>query len=72
MNTFNRRDFVAGTTALGLVLASRTGFAASRNHLTIYVEADPPQSTPVLGNSQISGDVSLMVQIALPCGGAWQ
>lgn len=38
----------------------------------IYIKADPPQSTPVLGNSQISGDVSLMVQIALPCGGAWQ
>jgi len=40
MHTFNRRDFVAGTTALGLVLASRTGFAASRNHLAVYREAD--------------------------------
>jgi acetylornithine deacetylase/succinyl-diaminopimelate desuccinylase-like protein len=40
MNSINRRDFVAGTTALGLVLASRVGFAASRNHQAVYREAD--------------------------------
>jgi acetylornithine deacetylase/succinyl-diaminopimelate desuccinylase-like protein len=40
MNTLNRRDFVAGSTALGLVLASRAGFASSRASAPVHREAE--------------------------------
>jgi len=40
MNTCNRRDFVMGSTALGLVLAARAGFAANRQAASIHREAD--------------------------------
>jgi acetylornithine deacetylase/succinyl-diaminopimelate desuccinylase-like protein len=40
MNTLNRRDFVMGSTALGLVLAARQGFAANRHAIPVYREAD--------------------------------
>lgn len=36
MNTLNRRDFVMGSTALGLVLAARQGFAANRHAIPVY------------------------------------
>lgn len=39
---------------------------------SIYLEADPPAGTIFLQNAPVSGDVALMVQLALPCGGAWQ
>jgi len=40
MNTLNRRDFVMGSTALGLVLAARQGFAANRQAIPVYREAE--------------------------------
>jgi len=40
MNTFNRRDFVTGSTALGLVLAARAGFAANPHAAPVHREAD--------------------------------
>jgi acetylornithine deacetylase/succinyl-diaminopimelate desuccinylase-like protein len=40
MNTLNRRDFVMGSTALGLVLAARASFAADRDKAPVYREVD--------------------------------
>jgi acetylornithine deacetylase/succinyl-diaminopimelate desuccinylase-like protein len=40
MRTINRRDFVTGSTALGLVLATRAGFAANRHAALVHREAD--------------------------------
>jgi acetylornithine deacetylase/succinyl-diaminopimelate desuccinylase-like protein len=40
MNTVSRRDFVMGSSALGLVLATRAGFAANRHAAEIHREAD--------------------------------
>jgi acetylornithine deacetylase/succinyl-diaminopimelate desuccinylase-like protein len=40
MNAINRRDFLMGSTALGLGLAARTSLAANRNRAPIYREAD--------------------------------
>ena len=40
MNTFNRRDFVMGSTALGLLMASRTGLTANRHAAAVHSEAD--------------------------------
>ena len=40
MNTFNRRDFVMGSTALGLVMAARQGFAAESDRAPVYREAE--------------------------------
>ena len=40
MNSFNRRDFVLGSTALGLVLAARSGLAANPDRQPVYQAAD--------------------------------
>jgi acetylornithine deacetylase/succinyl-diaminopimelate desuccinylase-like protein len=40
MNIFNRRDFVLGSTALGLVLAARSGLAAGPDRQPVYQAAD--------------------------------
>jgi acetylornithine deacetylase/succinyl-diaminopimelate desuccinylase-like protein len=40
MNTVNRRDFIMGSTALGLVLAARASFAANRDRAPVYREVD--------------------------------
>ena len=40
MNNLNRRDFVMGSTALGLVLSARAGLAANRDYAPVYREAD--------------------------------
>jgi acetylornithine deacetylase/succinyl-diaminopimelate desuccinylase-like protein len=40
MNTLNRRDFVMGSTALGLVMAARQGFAAGSDRAPVYREAE--------------------------------
>jgi acetylornithine deacetylase/succinyl-diaminopimelate desuccinylase-like protein len=40
MNIFNRRDFVMGSSALGLVLATRAGFAANRHAVAVHEAAD--------------------------------
>ncbi|MCU0256429.1 MAG: M20/M25/M40 family metallo-hydrolase, partial [Vicinamibacterales bacterium] len=40
MNDLSRRDFVAGSTALGLVLAARAGLAASRDLSAVYREVE--------------------------------
>jgi len=40
MKTLSRRDFVMGSTALGLVLASRAGVAAGKDPAPVYREAD--------------------------------
>ena len=40
MNALSRRDFVTGSTALGLVLAARAGFAASRDLSAVYREVE--------------------------------
>jgi len=40
MNTFNRRDFVLGSSAFGLLMASRAGLAANRHAAPVHREAD--------------------------------
>jgi acetylornithine deacetylase/succinyl-diaminopimelate desuccinylase-like protein len=40
MNTFNRRDFVLGSSAFGLLMASRAGLAANRHAVPVHREAD--------------------------------
>ena len=40
MNTFNRRDFVLGSSALGLLMASRAGLTANRHAAPVHREAD--------------------------------
>jgi len=40
MNTLTRRDFVMGSTALGLVMAARPGFAADSGRAPLYAEVE--------------------------------
>jgi acetylornithine deacetylase/succinyl-diaminopimelate desuccinylase-like protein len=40
MKKLTRRDFVAGSTALGLVLSARAGLAANREHAPLYAEIE--------------------------------
>jgi acetylornithine deacetylase/succinyl-diaminopimelate desuccinylase-like protein len=40
MNTLTRRDFVTGSTALGLVLAARASLAANRDRAPVYREVE--------------------------------
>jgi acetylornithine deacetylase/succinyl-diaminopimelate desuccinylase-like protein len=40
MRHLTRRDFVAGSTALGLLLSSRAGLAAGREHAPLYAEIE--------------------------------
>jgi acetylornithine deacetylase/succinyl-diaminopimelate desuccinylase-like protein len=40
MNNLTRRDFVAGSTALGLLLSARAGLAANRDRAPIYAEVE--------------------------------
>jgi len=48
MNILTRRDFIAGSTALGLVLAAREGFAATADLAPVYREVERRHDEAVL------------------------